>query len=805
MKTFDYRGWTLVVRPPLLAVMAFALAGVLTPYPTQAQTQAQAQAFAGMSAEEKARAAAAMQGRTPGAEAAGAAGAAAAGAVVPPTVRPTLAPGKEQLSPRPGSAADPRMVRPVEGTAAAPEPRALPPLEPSEFQRFVQQSTGRLLPRFGASLFEEASSSFVPVENVPVTLDYLVGPGDELRIRVWGAVEGDHRSTVDRNGNIDIPQIGTVAVAGVRMDRLEAHVRAAIAKNFRNFELSVTLGQLRSIQVFVVGQARRPGSYTVSSLSTLVSALFASGGPSATGSMRRVQLRRGDKVVTEFDIYDFLARGDKSRDARLLAGDVIFIPSEGPTVALAGSVRVPGIYELKADTPLSEVLALAGGLASTAAGQRAMVERIEGRQVRRVETFDLNGDGLKRALRDGDVVSVQPISPRFANAVTLRGHVAMPMRHPFRPGMRVSDLIPEREALVVPDYYLRRNLITRADVLESGGGRTGPRDSNQLLGDIQDVSRVEVNWDYAVVERLDPSDLTTRLIPFNLGQAVMDRNPQQDLVLQAGDVVTIFSRAEFGVPAAKRTAMVVLESEFRTPGVYQAQPGETLRQLVVRAGGLSPNAYLYGAVFTRESTRQSQQKALEEAIARMEVDLQRSTATRAQNVLPGDADALARETAAQQGTLQRLRQLRATGRIVFNLPEQPQLADIPDLPLENGDRLMVPQRPAIVSVLGSVYNAGTFIHRNGQRVGDYVRLAGGPLRTADDRAIYIQRADGSLASRRQSGWLSGGFENLVLMPGDSVVVPENFEYVSWTRTLRDWSQIFFQFGLGAAAIKVLKD
>jgi protein involved in polysaccharide export with SLBB domain len=735
------------------------------------------------------------------------------------------------------------MARPAEGMPSAPEPRALPPLEPSEFQRFVQQSTGRLLPRFGASLFEDASSSFVPVENVPVTLDYLVGPGDELRIRVWGAVEGDHRSTVDRNGNIDIPQIGTVAVAGVRMDRLEAHVRAAIAKSFRNFELSVTLGQLRSIQVFVVGQARRPGSYTVSSLSTLVSALFASGGPSATGSMRRVQLRRGDKVVTEFDIYDFLARGDKSRDARLLAGDVIFIPSEGPTVALSGSVRVPGIYELKADTPLSEVLALAGGLASTAAGQRAMVERIEGRQVRRVEAFDLAGDGLKRTLRDGDVVSVQPISPRFANAVTLRGHVAMPMRHPFRPGMRVSDLIPEREALVVPDYYLRRNLITRRDLVderESGQGVAGmpgrsmsqeqgpaaagrvplrrdggadsgardaaaPRDSNQLLEEIRDISRAEVNWDYAVVERLDGNDLTTRLIPFNLGQAVMDRNPEQNLVLQPGDVVTIFSRADFGVPAARRSAMVVLENEFRTPGVYQAQPGETLRQLVVRAGGLSPNAYLYGAVFTRESTRQSQQKALEEAIARMEVDLQRATAARAQNVLPGDADALGRETAAQQGTLQRLRQLRATGRIVFNLPEQPQLADIPDLPLENGDRLMVPQRPAIVSVLGSVYNAGTFVHRNGQRVGDYIRLAGGPLRTADDRAIYIQRADGSLASRRQSGWLAGGFENLMLMPGDSVVVPENFEYVSWTRTLRDWSQIFFQFGLGAAAIKVLRD
>jgi len=794
MKMFDHPGRTLVVRVPLLAVMAVALAGALASYPTRAQVSA------GMSAEDKARAAATMQGRTPGADGTGAA-AAGAGTGAPSVVRPTLTPGQGALSPRPGTAGDPRTARPTEAAVTAPEPRALPPEAPSEFQRLVQQSTGRLLPRYGASLFEDAPSTFAPVENVPVTPDYLIGPGDELRIRVWGAVEGDHRTTVDRNGNIDIPQIGTVAVAGVRMDRLEAHVRAAIAKSYRNFELSVSLGQLRSIQVFVVGQARRPGSYTVSSLSTLVSALFASGGPSASGSMRQVQLRRGDKVVTEFDIYDFLARGDKSRDARLLAGDVIFIPPVGATVAVSGSVRVPGIFELKAAfAPMSDVLALAGGLTSTAAAQNATLERIEGRQMRMVDTFELTDTrAAGRPLQDGDLLSVQPVSPRFANAVTVRGHVAMPLRHPWRQGQRVSDLIPDRAALVVPDYWLGRNNAVQPVPREQRAGESA------VLADLQRQPTLEVNWDYAVVERLDPSDLTTRLIPFNLGQAVMDRNPQQDLVLQPGDVVTIFSRADFGVPAARRSAMVVLENEFRTPGVYQAQPGETLRQLVVRAGGLSPNAYLYGAVFTRESTREAQQKALDEAIARMEVDLQRSTAARAQNVLPSDADALGRETAAQQGTLQRLRQLRATGRIVFNLPEQPQLADIPDLPLENGDRLMVPQRPAIVSVLGSVYNAGTFVHRNGQRVGDYIRLAGGPLRTADDRAIYIQRADGSLASRRQSGWLAGGFENLILMPGDSVVVPENFEYVSWTRTLRDWSQIFFQFGLGAAALKVLRD
>jgi polysaccharide export outer membrane protein len=435
-----------------------------------------------------------------------------------------------------------------------------------------------------------------------------------------------------------------------------------------------------------------------------------------------------------------------------------------------------------------------------------------------VDTLDLSDKKrIGRPLQDGDLLSVQPVSPRFVNAVTVRGHVAMPLRHPWRQGLRVSDLIPDRSALVVPDYWLRRNQITRAEGADSPEAATGsgmgaagrtasssrlplrrdgegsPRDANQLLGEIQDISRVEVNWDYAVVERLDPKDLTTRLIPFNLGQAVNDRNPEQDLVLQPGDVITIFSKADFGVPTSARTAMVVLENEFRAPGVYQAQPGETLRQLVVRAGGLSPTAYLFGAVFTRESTRIAQQKALD------------ATAARAQNVLAADAEALSRETAAQQGTLQRLRALRATGRIVFNLPDQPQLSDIPDLPLENGDRLSIPPRPAVVSVLGSVYSPGAFVHRGNQRVGDYLRMAGGPLRTADDRAIYIQRADGSLVSRRQSGWLSGGFENLALMPGDSLVVPENFEYVSWTRTLRDWSQIFFQFGLGAAAIKVLKD
>ncbi len=707
--------------------------------------------------------------------------------------------------------ADPRTIAGPQGAAdpgrtagITTAPITAPVLERSEFQDFIEKSTGKLLPRFGANLFVGAPSTFAPVDNVPITSDYLIGPGDEIRIRVWGQVEGDSRSVVDRNGNIDIPKIGTVAVAGVRMDILEGHIRAAIERNFRNFDLNVSLGALRSIQIFVVGQARRPGSYTVSALSTLVTALFASGGPNATGSMRRIQLKRNDKLVTEFDVYDFLARGDKSKDARLLAGDVIFIPTEGPQVALSGSVKVPAVFELNESTSLRALVDLAGGLTATARGQKAMVERIDDRRVRRVEEFTLDEAGLNRPVKDGDLVSILPISPRFENAVTLRGNVAMPLRYPFREGMRISDLIPEREALVVPDYYLRRNLITRVDAIgDKERAAIEVKNASQLVTDFQ-RSFAEINWDYAVIDRLDLSDLSQKLYPFNLGKAVIEHDPSQNLTLQPGDVVTIFSKTDFGVPLSKRTVTVVLEDEFNAPGVYTAKPGETLRQLVTRTGGLGPDAYLFGAVFRRESTRVTQQKALDEVINRMEADLQRSSVNKVQNSQATDTASVAQEIAVQQAQLARLRQLKAEGRIILNLPDNPRLSDLPDLPLENGDRLQVPPKPATINVLGSVYNTGSFVHRTGQRVDEYLQAAGGPLRSADAGATYVLRADGSVLSKRQSSWVSR-FDSLALMPGDSIVVPEDYEHTTWMKSLRDYSQIFFQFGLGAAALKVLKN
>jgi len=217
----------------------------------------------------------------------------------------------------------------------------------SEFQKFLFENTGKNLPIFGSEFFANTPSTFAPILNSPVPADYLLGPGDELLIRAWGSIDIDFRATIDRNGTVTIPTVGAVVLGGVKAGEAEDVVRGAIGRLYKGVTLSVNFGQLRAITVYVVGQASRPGTYTVSSLSTLVTALFASGGPNANGSMRRVQVKRAGKVVAELDLYAFIAKGDKSADIKLQDGDAIYIPAAGGYVALTGKVNSPAIYELR--------------------------------------------------------------------------------------------------------------------------------------------------------------------------------------------------------------------------------------------------------------------------------------------------------------------------------------------------------------------------------------------------------------------------------------------------------------------------
>lgn len=667
-------------------------------------------------------------------------------------------------------------------------------LEPSQFQVFIANSTGIKLEMYGHKFFNHPPSTFAPVTGSSVPADYVIGAGDELVIQIWGQVEATASVTVDRGGMINIPKVGPVSVVGVQYKNLQAHLKSSIGRIYRNFELDVSLGRLRALQIYVVGRAKKPGSYTIGALSTLVNALIASGGPAANGSIRNIQLKRGAKIVSEFDMYDLLLKGDKSKDVQLLSGDVIYIPPVGPMAAITGSVGTPGIYELKGKENLGDLLDLAGGLTNTASGKTVAIERIQDRATREVDEFQLNETGLAKAIQDADLVTVYSISARFDNAITLRGNIAIPGRHPWAEGMRISDIIKDKESLITDGYWLKKNQSANVDIAKG----------DNLQNEIKRSSE-EINWEYAVIERMNESDLTTSLIPFNLGKAVIEHDPTQNMLLKAGDIITIFSKRDIEVSVENRTKYVKLEGEFKSPGVYQALPGETLRQLVARVGGLSSHSYLFASEFTRESTRLLQQKRLDTLITDMEQSIQRSAAQSASSALSKDDVAAAQAKAqAQQALVEKMKAVKATGRIVFEIPENSTSEnDLPELALEDGDTLRIPSKPSTVIVLGNVYNQSAFIYQNGMSVNDYLKKSGGPTSSGNEDEVYLMRADGTVFSKKQGGWLSS-FDGKGALPGDTIIVPEQLEKYSFTKDLKDWTQIFYQFALGAAGGKAAK-
>jgi protein involved in polysaccharide export with SLBB domain len=778
-------------------------------------------------------------------------------------------------------------------------------LEPlTEFQKFVASTTGQILPIFGANLFHRVPSTFAPLNQTPVPPDYLIGPGDELRIRIWGQVNTQLNVTVDRAGDIYLPQVGPVHVAGIPFSALEDHLRDAIKPVYRNFQLAADLGQTRAIQVYVTGAARRPGVYTVSSLSTLVDTIFSSGGPSMNGSLRKIELRRGAQVVTVFDLYNLLIRGDKSKDTMLMDGDVIFIPPVGPQAALTGSVQNAAIYELRTGETLGDLIHDAGGSSAVAAETRISIERIDEHRDRHAMEVAYDQQGLALPLADGDLVRVLSITPSYLKTVTLRGNTANPGRFAWHPGMHISELIPDKESLLTRNYWWKRAQLglpapefepmadlsrlrqpaeghatevqltpqqvqnaLSAEQMQAGqaammrgaaaGANAAPAQgqaqnlqampqagspANQMalsqnpgLGASQRASssalaaeetaqpgrtvppseknRVqllapEIDWSYAVIERLDSDTLKTRLIPFDLGKLVIDHDPSQDLELEPGDVVTIFSEADIRVPVAEQTKLVTLEGEFAHAGVYSVKPGETLRELVARAGGLTAQADLYGSEFTRESTRVIQQARIDEYIQNLNLEIQR--ATLAMEAMPAASPADLASAAAAAGSerdlLATLKQIRATGRVVLQFkPESEGTDSIPAIALEDGDHFSVPPVPATVNVVGAVYDQNSFLYANGHHVAAYLHLAGGPNKNADRKHEFVIRADGEVVSHDMTKGLWGNeFDELTMNPGDTIVVPEKTLKPSLMRGVLDWSQFFSQFALGAAALSILE-
>jgi protein involved in polysaccharide export with SLBB domain len=781
------------------------------------------------------------------------------------------------------------------GTGMLPEPL-------TEFQKFVASTTGQILPIYGANLFRRVPSTFAPLNLTPVPPDYVIGPGDELRVRIWGQVNTQSNLTVDRAGDIYLPQVGPVHVAGIPFSALEDHLRDAIKPVYRNFQLTADLGQTRAIQVYMTGAARRPGVYTVSSLSTLVDTIFSSGGPSVDGSLRHIELRRGAQVVAVFDLYDLLIRGDKSKDAKLMDGDVIFVPPVGPQAALTGSVQTPAIYELRPGETLGDLIRDAGGTSAVAAETRISIERIDAHRDRHAMEVAYDQRGLTLPLADGDLIRVLSITPGYLKTVTLRGNTANPGRFAWHPGMRISELIPDKESLLTRNYWWKRaqlglpapefepmagfsrmrqpaegratevelspeqvqNAMSAAQMeasqaaMDQGAGtgagaaqgqnqnlaasaqtgslanQMGPTPNPELSANQRASSAAlaseqtaqpgrmvppseknqvqllapEIDWSYAVIERLDPDTLKTKLIPFDLGKLVIDHDPSQDLELEPGDVVTIFSEADIRVPLAEQTKLVTLEGEFVHSGVYSVGTGETLRELVERAGGLTPQADLYGSEFTRESTRAIQQARINEYIQNLNLEIQRATLAMEAMPAASPADLASAGAAAssERDLLATLKQIRATGRVVLEFkPDSTGLTSIPAIALEDGDHFSVPPVPATVNVVGAVYDQNSFLYANGHHVAAYLHLAGGPNKNADRKHEFVIRADGEVVSHDMTKGLWGNeFDELTMNPGDTLVIPEKTLKPSVLRGVLDWSQFFSQFALGAAAISILE-
>ena len=783
---------------------------------------------------------------------------------------------------------------PSTGIPTVPVPAPIPspmrivgPLtQKSEFEKFAEDAIGRPLPVYGRQLFDEVPTTFAPVEHVPVPADYVLGPGDELLIRAWGKIDLDSRVTVDRNGQIYLPKVGSLTVAGLRYEQAEGYLHSAIGALFKDFQLNVAIGQLRSIQIFVLGSARQPGGYTVSSLSTLVDALFASGGPSATGTMRHIQLRRGGQTLTEFDIYDLMQKGDKSHDVRLLPGDVIYFPSIGAQVAISGDINVPGIYELKGETTVGSALTGAGGMTSLADAERVVLERIENHSSRQVEEFALDTSGQGHLLRDGDLLRVFPLSPKFENAVTLRGNVAQPGLYAWKDGMRISDLIPSRGFLITRDYWNRENhIVPRISAHPFGDRRTNQfRDQqtgqsgdlntdryqnqrtgqfgnaqadqygdqrtdefgnaqedqygnprNDHPGDAQsDRSRVlhsnppgdqrtgqswnsrtpiidtvgqisaEINWEYALIERLDERDLSTHLIPFRLAGAIDNPTSPDNQLLKAGDVVTIFSRADLELPMEKHASFIQVGGEVNAPGVYRVNPGETLKDVVKQAGGLTPHSYLYASILTRVSAQQAQEKQLEQSTEQMQRELTAKFANAVPQTGQTGADQQA-QLAMQQAALAKLASIKPTGRVVLDMkPGAETIADMPDFPLEDGDTYYIPPRLSTVEVGGAVYNANALRYEPGKRLIAYLNDAGGATREADPKRMFVIRADGTVVSRQSRSMHShGSFGNLRLLPGDAIVVPEKLRVSGGLQTFANYAQIISGAAMTGAVLGTL--
>lgn len=657
---------------------------------------------------------------------------------------------------------------------AAPVEVVHPPLEEAEINQYFDQALSpgqpgqnpigdllRRLPRYGMSFFNQPPSTYAPLDSVPVTPGYLLGPDDEMVITLWGMPdEGSFNVVINRDGMAVIPHIGAVRLAGYSLEEAKRILKARFDQYFTDYQMNVSMGGLRSITVYVTGDAKRPGAYTVSSFSTLVNALLASGGPSESGSLRRIELKRGSETVRVFDAYDLLLKGDKTQDARLLPGDVIFIPPVGPLIGIVGEIQRPGVYELKGDTRVGDFLALAGGATGQAFKGRIQYYKIQNQTYR--INFEGNFEDLAGTLlANGDVLRFFPVV-NTPTTVRIDGSVGRPGVYGVEPGKtRVADLVAQAGGLL------------------------------PMASDRAELTRVSPS----------PRGPVNRRFTIDL-RAALEGDPANNVPLEFNDHLLVQVIPEWGTQR-----LVKVEGEVLRPGSYAMLKGERLSDLITRAGGFTSRASLRGAIFTRRSVAEEQKKALNQTADQMEKEMLESLQNIAGDSEKGNA-AYAEERQRRKELIDRLRNVDVMGRVIVKLDVPKAIAGtLWDFELEDGDALRIPEIPLTVNVMGAVYNSSSHIYNPNMGINAYVSAAGGPLRSAHKRMLHLLKSDGTMIRlTRNTGMLSSkqwtaprGF-SAVVEPGDTIVVPVKYTDRQSFDSLKDTVDIIYKLAVGVGVL-----
>ena len=685
-------------------------------------------------------------------------------------------------------------------------------------------SAGGTLRRFGSDAFVlgTGNANELPMD-LPVGPDYVLGVGDNIAVNMWGGRSDRLSLTIDRQGQIALPEAGTIALDGLTIAQAQSAIQKALGTQFQNEHVEISLGRLRTVRVYVVGDVQRPGAYDVSSMSTPLSALYAAGGPTSRGSLRILRQYRGDQLVRQIDLYDFLLHGVRSNTDRLLPGDTILVPPVGPQVTAEGMVHRPAIYELNGETTLNQVLDLAGGVLATASLKQINVQRIEAHERRTMLNLQLpgNADAVNKEIagfhvQGGDDVVISQILPYNQQAVYLVGHVYRPGKYPYRDGMTINDLVksyqdimpepadhaelirlqppdfrPETISFSLPDVLIGNDAVPlqpfdlvriysryeidsptvsiEGDVLRPGGypmsqGMTVAALVRMAGGFTRSAYRDEADLSSYVVQNGQKVLVSHSVVEV---EKALDGDKNADVVLKPGNVVSIRRLAGWQDIGAS----VVLTGEVEHAGSYGIEQGERLSSVLKRAGGFRVDAYPAAAVLERVQVRELEEQTRQQMIQRIE--------TTPVDLRPGTMSAQAATDMQQslqqqrQQVLLMLRSRPASGRMVINIS-----ADVSqwentsaDIELRAGDTLLIPKRPNFVMVSGQVYNPTAISYVTGRDVGWYLRKAGGATPYGNKRNIYVLRADGSVVPHG-SIWTGNNIMNLRLRPGDSIFVPE---------------------------------